>query len=315
MNPSTERETSWSAAGSHPGLLEQRLERHADPASVADVRTADLVRDARQRDVAFDQFAGDELLEVQGDLPIDHAVDPQRPVLGADRGHEQGGVDPVELVVRRDERAEAGDTQLSARRRRRRDVHRLRDLERRARLIGGEPPREELPRGARREGGAHRSETTQQEPASFDPDRGRRLGIVRMLLRQAGVQEDQRARSGDGAHERRQRVDRRPGGPRHGRDHPRAARTRRGRSSRRSGCGPTPSPATAATIASTTADADQQHRLIAGAEGADREALQPFGGEIDRGGPHRDHRRGLPAHEAGHQVGDGDAPPRPRADP
>ena len=54
------------------------------------------------------------------------------------------------------------------------------------------------------------------------------------------------------------------------------------------------------------ADADQQHRLVAGPEGADREALEPFGGEIDRGGPHRDHRRGLPADEAGHQVGDGD---------
>ena len=242
VNPSTERETSWSAAGSTPassskgfsGTPTQRALPMYGPPTSFETHVSVMSRSIRS--------PSDELLEVQRDLPIDHAVDPQRPVLGTNRGHEQGGVDAVELVVRRDERAEPGDTQLGAGRRRRRDVHRLRDLEGSARLIGGEPPREELSRGARRECRAHRGEATQQEPTSFDPDRGRRLRIVRMLLRQAGVQEDQRAALRR-RHPRataarlpptRWAATRRRPSP--------AARRRRGRSSRRSGCGPRPSP-------------------------------------------------------------------------
>ena len=35
----------------------------------------------------------------QRDLPVDHAVDAQRPVLRLDRGHDDRGVDPVEVAV------------------------------------------------------------------------------------------------------------------------------------------------------------------------------------------------------------------------
>jgi hypothetical protein len=42
-------------AGPDAGLLQQRAEQDAGPAGVADVRSADLVRDAGQRDVPLDQ--------------------------------------------------------------------------------------------------------------------------------------------------------------------------------------------------------------------------------------------------------------------
>jgi hypothetical protein len=126
-----------------------------------------------------------------------------------------------------------------------------------------------------------------------------------LLLWQASVQEDQRGASGNGAYERRQRIDRRPGRARHGgdhsqqpehgeADHPDASVADRGH------------PQDGGHGREHHADADQQHRLVVGSEGADREALQPFGGEIDRGGSHCDHRRGLSAYETGHEVGDGE---------
>ena len=48
------------------------------------------------------------------DLPLHHPVDPQLPARRVHLGQQQRGVDPVEAVVRRDERAEAGNVQVAA---------------------------------------------------------------------------------------------------------------------------------------------------------------------------------------------------------
>ena len=58
----------------------------------------------------------DELVPGQHRLAIDQAVDPQRPCRGGDAGDEERRVDPVEAVVRHDDRGQAAD--------RRGEVHR-----------------------------------------------------------------------------------------------------------------------------------------------------------------------------------------------
>ena len=51
----------------------------------------------------------DELVEGQRRLAVDHAVDPQPPRGAVDDRREERGVDPVEAVVRDDDRRQAGD--------------------------------------------------------------------------------------------------------------------------------------------------------------------------------------------------------------
>ena len=101
-------------AGLHAGLAQQVVEAGAEPAGVADVAAADLVGHARQRDVALDHLAGEQVLVGQLELVVDHARDPQRVVLGADLWRGEGGVDAVEVGVRRDERRHPGDVDLHA---------------------------------------------------------------------------------------------------------------------------------------------------------------------------------------------------------
>jgi hypothetical protein len=91
-------------AGLHPRLFEDVPERRADPSCVAQVMAADRVRDARERDVALDQPTRQELVVGECDLAVDHPVDPELPFLGGDRRDEERRVDPVEAVVRREER-------------------------------------------------------------------------------------------------------------------------------------------------------------------------------------------------------------------
>jgi hypothetical protein len=63
----------------HPGPAQQRGQRRAEPAGVARVRAADLVRDADQGDVGLGQWHLEQLGEADLDFPGDHAVDPQHP--------------------------------------------------------------------------------------------------------------------------------------------------------------------------------------------------------------------------------------------
>ena len=97
-------------AGVRAGLVEQVLQRYAEPARVADQVAADLVGDAGQRDVPLDHRPGEQFVERQRDRLVDQAVDPQRPGGRVDLRHHQRGVDPVELAVRRDVRRELGTT-------------------------------------------------------------------------------------------------------------------------------------------------------------------------------------------------------------
>ena len=101
------------------GLPEEIGERRPDPPGVADVATTDRVRDARQGHVALHQGSRQQRGVVERQLVANHAVDPEAPSLGGDRRDEQRCVHPIEDVVRRDERSEAGDAQVGARRRRR----------------------------------------------------------------------------------------------------------------------------------------------------------------------------------------------------
>ena len=94
--------------------LEHGRERDADPASVAGVFAANLVRDAGQGDVAFDRRVVEQLVESQGDLAVDHPVDPQAPLVGRDGGDLQGRVDPVERLIRGDERGDSRDAEVGA---------------------------------------------------------------------------------------------------------------------------------------------------------------------------------------------------------
>ena len=92
------------------GPVEQVGQRYAEPAGAADVRAADVVGDAGQRDVALDQVGiASRSSKVKRDLLVDVAVDGQRPVVDVDDGQREAGVDAVELVVGRPERRDAGD--------------------------------------------------------------------------------------------------------------------------------------------------------------------------------------------------------------
>ena len=152
VKPSAERETICEASAAHARLAQEVGEGGADPPRVADVRPADLVRHARERDVAFDHRPSEELVVVERHLALDHPVEVERPSGRVDRGHEQRGVDPVEVRVRREERGDAGDVDADSVRERREGVGRFRDR-------GGLPRR----RGVRPAG---------EQPAQAAGDRG-----------------------------------------------------------------------------------------------------------------------------------------------
>ncbi len=94
------------------GRFEEPLERHTEPAGVADETATDLVGDAGHGDVGLDHRPAEQIVVRQLELVVDHAVDAQRPVLGLDLGHHESSVDPVEGDVGRDERREAVDGEV-----------------------------------------------------------------------------------------------------------------------------------------------------------------------------------------------------------
>ena len=98
--------------GLHAGLGEQLTREYAGPPGVADEIPTHLVRDAAQRDPGLGQLAVDQVLVAEGQLPLDHAVDAQLPVRGRDRRRGQGGVDEVEVAVRRTPGLDPGDAEV-----------------------------------------------------------------------------------------------------------------------------------------------------------------------------------------------------------
>ena len=89
----------------HPGPFEERREGHAAPHGVADQVAPHLVGDAADRDRLLDQVGPEEVVVAEGDGPVDHALDVEPPRRCVDPGDEEGGVDPVEVRVRRRRRA------------------------------------------------------------------------------------------------------------------------------------------------------------------------------------------------------------------
>ena len=86
----------------HADEVEEIPQRDSLPGRVADVRPADLVRDATNGDRSFDLREGRDVVVGQFDLVVDHPADAQPPFTQFDRGERESGVDAVEVVVRRD---------------------------------------------------------------------------------------------------------------------------------------------------------------------------------------------------------------------
>ena len=83
-----------------PGLLEDVLEQHALPQRIADEIPADLVRHARQRDVALDLRPREQIVEGELHRVVDQSVDLQTPRVLRHLRHDERRVDAVEAVVR-----------------------------------------------------------------------------------------------------------------------------------------------------------------------------------------------------------------------
>ena len=88
-----------------PGLRQQVGEPDAAPPGVADQVAADRVGHAVEGDPGLGDLPVHQVGVGQRDLPVDHAVDPQRPVLRLDGGYDDRGVDPVEARRCRSARA------------------------------------------------------------------------------------------------------------------------------------------------------------------------------------------------------------------
>ena len=112
--PVGRRAQQLAGAGPRAGLPDQVGQAGAEPLRVAHVGPAHRVGHAGERDVSLDKRAPEQLGEGDGDFPLHHPVDPELPGRRVHLGQQQGGVDPVEGVVRRDERAEAGNVQVAA---------------------------------------------------------------------------------------------------------------------------------------------------------------------------------------------------------
>ena len=79
VQPSIERLTSCSAPAWTPASRSTSASITPCQTPVADEITADLVGDARQRDVPLDLFPGEQVVERQLELVIDHATDLEAP--------------------------------------------------------------------------------------------------------------------------------------------------------------------------------------------------------------------------------------------
>lgn len=144
VNPSTDRVTILVGSRPDARLLEEVLQGCADPPSVPHVPAADGVGDAGDRDIALDHGAGEQLLEVHADLPVDHPVHAKSPVLGHDGRNQQRGVHAVEPGVRCEERSESRDGEID-RRGRGRAARRRRETDLGSRGVRPEATREEVP--------------------------------------------------------------------------------------------------------------------------------------------------------------------------
>ena len=108
--PSSRRRWSSStisASRRRAGLGQQVASGSPSHRALPDEVAADLVRHAGQRHVALEQRRLQQLGEVERHLPVDHAVDAQRPLLGAHLRHRRARCPPGRSSDRRRERRHA----------------------------------------------------------------------------------------------------------------------------------------------------------------------------------------------------------------
>ncbi len=107
---------------------------------------------------------------VERELAIDHAVHAKPPLLGEDGRDEQRGVDAIEAIVRRLERAQAGDVEVGAGNRGRR-ARRRGDPHVGARGVGAEPSREQVAGPARHRSDGDPRRSGKKEATAIEPAR------------------------------------------------------------------------------------------------------------------------------------------------
>ncbi|BAS08289.1 hypothetical protein AHiyo4_17110 [Arthrobacter sp. Hiyo4] len=87
-----------------PGKGQEFPHRPAKPACIADQVSTHFVGDAGDGDVPFDQGFGQQIGQVQFNLLFHHPANTEYPGFGIDGRDDEGGVDPIEVTVGRDQR-------------------------------------------------------------------------------------------------------------------------------------------------------------------------------------------------------------------
>ena len=113
VQPSTERQTSWSAPGWTPARASRSRQR-ARRASGRCRRRGRRPRWRRRSSVMSRSTSGivEQVGVGQRERAVDHAVDAQRPGRRRRRAGHERGVDPVEVGVRHPERGDAADADV-----------------------------------------------------------------------------------------------------------------------------------------------------------------------------------------------------------
>ena len=308
VQPSAEVLRIWSAPRLTPGLAQQRGEAGAEPPGVAHVRAADLVGHAGQGDVGLGERPLQQLIEGDVQLPLDHAVHPEVPRLRRDLGQAERGVHPVEAPVGRGERADPGDGEVRAARRRWPADLRAGEPDRGARRGHVEPGQQRLAGpgpGDREGGGPGRGE---EEPAAVWGTRDVTAGGLSApggRGSRGADQQEQDDRASGHAHEGGHRVGRTRHGPgRDGRDADSGENGQPGQPVGQSA--PAQDPDKHGEKREHDIDSGEQHGLVVAAEMLDGEVLDRNGGQVDSRASDRDHRFPRGPGDAGHQLGHAD---------
>ena len=288
------------------GQTQHVADGDALPDRIADEASTDLVRHAREGHAVLVQAHGDEIVEGQLDGLVDHALDAQTPRGRVDVRHGEGGVDTVEIGVRRDDRRQARDVE----RRPLGHGDRAADRGKAQRIAGG---------GNRRGGGVDDARThthhdggrggdagEEEEAAAVDAGRGRvAVGGRSGPPPQTTAQQEEEHDADHGAEHGRQPGER---GRTRARDDggggQRPADAEKDRSDRAEPV--LDDPGDRGRDSGAEPDAGEQRDLVGLAEHGDRELLQRAGHDVDDERAHRQHGARGSGHEHREQFGDGE---------
>ena len=285
--------------GERAGHGQDLTHRQPQPPGVAGEVTADRVGHAGQRDEGLDEVGVEELGERHRDLALDEPVHAQRPRLGVDLRDDERGVDPVEVVVGRDDVCHAGHGGLGACRHRGRGAGRSGQGEQ----VAGRrcrPPHRPGDRAGHGGQDGDRRETggELEERAAVGGDR---RGVAGVRPAEASHEHGQADGSDRGSDEARNRGERR--GVTAGRRGDRADAPER-QDGARPGmrCTVGQHPRRGGQDRDDHHHADQQGGLVVDAERRDRGVLEPAGREVDEGVPHCSQRARAGIEEGGDEV-------------